>query len=73
MRCITDANIWIDLDDGGLLGRVFDVRCTFLMPDLIFAQLRAPEGPLTECTEEKATRKVTYILHNHSVNDIVCY
>lgn len=46
MRCVTDANIWIDLDHGGLLGRVFDLGCDLLIPDLIFAELRTPDTSL---------------------------
>lgn len=46
MRCVTDANIWIDLDHGGLLGRVFNLGCDLLIPDLIFAELRTPDTSL---------------------------
>lgn len=48
MRCVTDANIWIDLDEGGLLGRVFDLGDDLSIPDLIFAELRTPDTSLLE-------------------------
>ena len=35
MRCVTDANVWIDLDHGGLLGRVFDLGDDLLIPDVV--------------------------------------
>ena len=35
MRCVTDANVWIDLDHGGLLGRVFDLGDDLLVPDTV--------------------------------------
>jgi len=46
MRCITDANIWIDLDHGGLLGRVFDLGYSLLIPDLTFDELLTPDTTL---------------------------
>lgn len=48
MRCVTDANIWIDLDNGGLLGRVFDLGDELYIPDLIFAELETPDTALLE-------------------------
>ena len=40
MRCVSDANIWIDLDAGGLLGRVFDLADAWVIPDLVAEELR---------------------------------
>ena len=36
MRCVTDANVWIDLDYGGLLGRAFELGDDLVIPDVIF-------------------------------------
>lgn len=46
MRCVTDANIWIDLDHGGLLGRVFDLGDLLFIPDLTFEELLTPDTAL---------------------------
>ena len=35
MRCVTDANVWIDLDHGGLLGRAFELGDELAVPDLV--------------------------------------
>lgn len=46
MRCVTDANIWIDLDAGGLLGRVFEMPDEWIIPDLVFEELRSLDSNL---------------------------
>ena len=46
MRCVTDANVWIDLDHGGLLGRAFDLGDDLLIPDIVFAELLSPDTDL---------------------------
>ncbi len=39
MILITDANIWIDLDNGNLLGIVFGLSHEFAVPDVIIREL----------------------------------
>ncbi|WP_457651235.1 type II toxin-antitoxin system VapC family toxin [Rhodocaloribacter sp.] len=39
MLCITDANIWIDLDAGRLLRHVFALAITWATPDIILEEL----------------------------------
>ena len=46
MRFVTDANVWIDLDHGGLLGRAFDLGDDLLVPDIVFAELLSPDTDL---------------------------
>ncbi len=43
---ISDANIWIDLDTGGLVKLVFRLPYKWLVPDLIFHELEKPAGSL---------------------------
>lgn len=47
-RCVTDANIWIDLDHGGLLGRVFELGYELVIPDLVYAELETPDTALLD-------------------------
>lgn len=37
--CVTDTNIWIDLQEGGLLDSVFEMDVTWLIPDLVEREL----------------------------------
>ena len=46
MDCVTDANVWIDLDHGGLLGRAFELGDRLLIPDLVLAELVTPDTDL---------------------------
>lgn len=47
MRCITDANVWIDLDHGGLLGRAFELEDDLVIPDVIlYEELFTPDTDL---------------------------
>lgn len=39
VRCVTDTNIWIDLQVGGLLDRVFELEVQWLIPDLVEREL----------------------------------
>lgn len=39
---MTDTNIWIDLEHGGLLAVVFDLPYQFLVPDFAIAELTQP-------------------------------
>jgi predicted nucleic acid-binding protein len=39
---VTDANIWIDLDAGGLVLAVFSLSCKFITPDVVFQEIRRP-------------------------------
>lgn len=44
-RCVVDANIWIDLDAGGLLTTVFLLPITWFSPDVVLEELkRNPSG-----------------------------
>lgn len=43
---MTDANVWIDLDEGNLLGHVFDLGDELVIPDLVFTELESLEGAL---------------------------
>lgn len=46
MRCVTDTNVWIDLHVGGLLGSVFELNISWIIPDLIFDELQEPSGAM---------------------------
>lgn len=37
--CVTDTNIWIDLQEGGLLDSVFEMDVKWLIPDLVEREL----------------------------------
>jgi hypothetical protein len=39
--CVTDTNIWIDLQEGGLLDSVFELDAQWLIPDLVERELGA--------------------------------
>lgn len=39
MCCVTDTNIWIDLQAGGLLDSVFELDVRWLIPDLVEREL----------------------------------
>ncbi len=39
---VTDTNIWIDLENGGLLAEVFLLPRKFLIPDLAIRELIRP-------------------------------
>ena len=39
---VTDTNIWIDLDNGGILSDVFRLPYNFLIPDLATRELIRP-------------------------------
>ena len=41
MLCITDANIWIDLDSTLLLQSAFDLNVTWTAPDVVIAELES--------------------------------
>jgi hypothetical protein len=40
---VTDTNIWIDLENGGVLIEVFGLPCQFLTPDLAIPELVHPK------------------------------
>lgn len=42
--CVTDTNLWIDLDIAGLLGPIFRLPFEWQAPDVIIAELERPEG-----------------------------
>lgn len=42
--CVTDTNLWIDLDIAGLLGPIFRLPFEWQAPDVIVAELERPEG-----------------------------
>ena len=41
---VTDTNIWIDLENGGILAEVFRLPYRFLTPDFAIPELRRPGG-----------------------------
>lgn len=45
MILVTDANIWIQLEDGGLLEEAFQLGCRLAAPDLIVSELGPVLGP----------------------------
>ena len=46
--CVTDTNVWIDLDTAGLTGLVFQLPLRLQAPDVIVAELVRPEGAALE-------------------------
>lgn len=46
LRCVTDTNIWIDLQRGGLIERAFELQLELIAPDVIIAELQIPSGNL---------------------------
>jgi predicted nucleic acid-binding protein len=42
--CVTDTNVWIDLDTAGLTDLVFRLPFSLQAPDVIVAELERPEG-----------------------------
>lgn len=42
--CVTDTNVWIDLDAAGLTDLVFQLPLRLQAPDVIVAELTRPEG-----------------------------
>ena len=42
LLAVADANIWIDLDVGGLLEQAFGLGIQWLVPDVVLAELLAP-------------------------------
>lgn len=41
---VTDTNIWIDLDAGGVIHEAFQLPLRFIAPDVVIAELRVPDG-----------------------------
>lgn len=42
--CVTDTNVWIDLEAAGLIELAFQLPLEFQAPDVIVAELTKPEG-----------------------------
>ena len=42
--CVTDTNVWIDLEAAGLIELAFQLPLDFQAPDVIVAELVRPEG-----------------------------
>src|SRR5829696_7182810 len=42
--CVTDTNVWIDLDAASLTDLIFDLPLSLHAPDVIVAELERPEG-----------------------------
>jgi predicted nucleic acid-binding protein len=42
--CVTDTNVWIDLDIGGLTDLIFRLPLNLQAPDVIVAELERPDG-----------------------------
>jgi rRNA-processing protein FCF1 len=41
---VTDTNIWIDLYAGGIIHEAFQLPLRFIAPDVVIAELQAPDG-----------------------------
>ena len=46
MKLVTDANVWIDLDNGELVALTFDLPYEFASPDVVVAELGPDLGGL---------------------------
>lgn len=44
--CVTDANIWIDVHNGGLVREIFRLPLQFIAPDLVIEELESPDSNL---------------------------
>ncbi|HEV7508205.1 MAG TPA: DUF3368 domain-containing protein [Thermoanaerobaculia bacterium] len=44
--CVTDTNVWIDLDIAGLTDLVFRLPLNLQVPDVIVAELERPDGAM---------------------------
>jgi predicted nucleic acid-binding protein len=42
LRCVTDANLWIDLLHGEIENRVFSLPWKFIAPDVVLAEILLP-------------------------------
>lgn len=42
--CVTDTNVWIDLDAANLIDLIFELPWRLCAPDVIVAELERPEG-----------------------------
>lgn len=42
VKLVTDSNVWIDLNNAGLLHALFELPHTFIVPDVICAELKDP-------------------------------
>ena len=45
---VTDPNIWIDLENGGILAEVFGLPYQFLTPDFAIRELVRPKWPMLQ-------------------------
>ena len=48
MELVTDANVWRDLHVGQVLASAFELKATFVVTDLMFAELYIPPGSMLQ-------------------------
>ncbi len=44
VRIVTDASVWIDLHDGGLVAQMFGMDFELIAPDVVIAEIEEPSG-----------------------------
>ncbi|MFY9820974.1 MAG: hypothetical protein WAM82_06305 [Thermoanaerobaculia bacterium] len=44
LLCVTDTNVWIDLDNAGLTDLIFRLPLNLQAPDVIVVELERPDG-----------------------------
>jgi len=48
VELVTDANVWRDLHVGQVLASAFELKATFVVTDLMFAELYIPPGSMLQ-------------------------
>lgn len=77
---ISDANIFIDLEDGGLLYKLFRLQFTFKTPDILYSEeLEAQHSHLIECglqltglNEESMSYAMALVVQSSGPSTIDC-
>lgn len=44
MRYVTDANVWIDFYEGGILGQAFQIGDEWITPDVVLREVSRPDA-----------------------------
>lgn len=80
---VSDTNIWIDLDRGGLLEAVFSLPHEFVTTDFVWDELHQPSGQSLEglglavesmsAEDIQSLSQLTRDLHNSSLADVSCF
>ncbi len=69
---VTDTNIWIDLENGGILAEVFRLPYQFLIPDFAIRELVRPSWHTLQAlgleAHELAAEQVAELSRMHQVN-----